>query len=291
MYKQNVPLIATAIITLCLLSFPISSDAFEIESLWSDYGPVAYDYGNDDIAFTVKTDVPYSGIDWYIDFYDGEGFQYQETEDGDGVRKYDDFSHHDLSGTLTEQKYTVKACAFLYGEDATYFSDSKTYDLFVFKPMTESQTEREKSDVLATVFSDISGSLTLYRQYYDGSNISMECSGYVWNHRNNDVRIKMGGVFRHEILNKDLDELEYPLPQLWVEPGNTYGPHSSSDRPEGPFSFPCSWIGETETWESSAYLRITLEDGTNYDSYHIRSDVSFKQTFNLNADNFSNGYE
>ena len=136
----------TALISILLLSSAISGDAFEIESLWSDYGPVAYDYGNDDIAFTLTTDVPYSAVDWYIDFHDDKGYKYQTTIQGNGTKTYCDFHPDSLPGALTGEKYTIKATAVFFDEDLNPIKNTDTYDILVLRPLILTQTKRELVD-------------------------------------------------------------------------------------------------------------------------------------------------
>lgn len=170
LFKLRITVIAAAIITLC---FVISSDAYEIESLSSDYGTIVYDYGWDYILFTLTTDVAYSQIDWYIDFHDDEGYQLQETVFNDGKKTISHFNPDSLPGEITGKKYTIKADVLFIDADFNSFNDSDTCDIYVCKPIIETRTKRELMDNKTKYYPDVSGNVELSAYCRIGNDLIM----------------------------------------------------------------------------------------------------------------------
>ncbi len=125
--KFQTTLIASAI-TLCLFSFVGISDAINIEQMAPTDGSyeVTQIY-NRYLVHTemVKTDVPYSRIEWYVDNV------LRETSSGDGIKTEATFQPYFLSGSAAGTDYVIKAIAYPWDGDG---SDTDFFTLTVFLP-------------------------------------------------------------------------------------------------------------------------------------------------------------
>ena len=247
--------------TISLLSFAISGDTFEIESLWSDYGPVAYDYGYDDIAFTLKTDVPYASIDWYIDFPDDdEGYKYQKTIHGNGTSTHCDFHPDSLPGAVTSNEYTIKAIAYFYDADGNSVSDTDTYDIVVFKPIVLTQTKRELMDNKPKYFPDVYGYVKLYGYYRIGNAIYMDyyISAYFKGDQND----------RYTVWAECKNTIFGLKPSVFGSSG--WKKIHKKDRSMTVSDSVLNSLdgGENREYTCEAYIRLVVQGGDKEDNYH-----------------------
>ena len=268
MFKFKSTLIALAITFFMLAGFVNSSDAIEIVELRGYNGSnIDYYYGYPYFTFYVRTNEPYGGLIWSVD-----GGPKKATL-GDGKKKDHYFSFSNFSGSLKGNTYKIEVSA--YGLDPnghfvvpTDNMDTTTYDFTLYEPIIETQTSREKSG-LSKGDPHVYGNVRLWRQYFDGSVISIDCSAYAHNSSDNSDSVEAYGVFRHTILNKPFDERETFMPALEFSPGESYGPYVS-----GSLSFPCTHIIKGDRWDSDAYIRLKIK-GELPDDYYIGNVITF----------------
>ncbi len=252
--------------TIILLGFINTSSAdIEIETL--EVYPTLDSYDRFSMLVYVQTSEPYHGIDYYLDD------TWIERAYGDGTRTVDYlwYDESDFGGELTGTKHTLKLSVMQSsGNDVVV-----TKPFFVFKPLEESRTVRENKGQEPR-YPHVSGSVTLYEQSYDGTNITIDADAYAQNASGAEESVEMYGVFRHTILNKPFDEIEVYMPGRDVKPGDSYGPYYS-----GRLSYACSEIEEGDTWNSNAYIRLRLDGSNGIDDYYIDHTVYFDESYNL----------
>ena len=258
--------ITVSIVFLFVIGISQSQAEFEIEEMYPSIGDyIEYTDSFYHYAY-VKTSEPYIVVDWYING------NYAGYSTGDNVKTEATFSPNPYRypGSLRGKVYTIKAVAYsLYDEnEKKHHSDTASYDVTLYEPFIETQTTREKGGGRKGD-PHVSGYVKLWRQYFDGSVISINCSAYAYNSRKNSDSVEAYGVFRHTILNKPFDERETFMPSLEIAPGESYGPYVSGD-----LSFPCTHIEKGDRWDSDAYIRLKI-NGRLPDDYFIGNVIKF----------------
>ncbi len=166
-------LIAT-LIAICFLSFGMisSSNAAEIIEFPSDTEDTSYGGYTYHMAY-LKTDVPYTAVDWYI----GD-WQWQESDMGDGVTTTAYFCPYDkIPGVIKGKKYTITAKAWFEGSH-----DIKSYTVRMFEPIWLYGTGPNTG---------ARGTVEISRFYYDGSQIIMDAYAFAYNPKNNPKAKKL----------------------------------------------------------------------------------------------------
>ena len=98
--------------------------------------------------------------------------------------------------------------------------------------------------------SGVSGKSILYRQYYDGVYITIDCSIYASN--GSAIDRKAHGKFRHTIKGKPPVE-KFQLEEPLLKNNHIYGPKSDSLR------IFVGKIGKDATYDSNAYVRLVVD--------------------------------
>ncbi len=160
-----------------------------------------------------------------------------------------------FDGHIKIAEYDVKAEVWFYDADGnpTTVSDSSETSTSVYKPVIADDSGYKKTGVY--------GYSELTAHYYDGSYIVMD--GYVWAYNGTGENARGFGRFRHTAINKNLDELEKPLPNESFKTGETYGYGTSHWGTY--FNFFAGEIVDGGEWVCNAYLRINVHQGKTDD--------------------------
>ena len=153
-----------------------------------------------------------------------------------------------FDGHIKIAEYDIKADVTFEGA-----SDSSTTTTSVYKPVFNPNGYQRTG---------VYGYSELTAHYFDGSSIVMD--GYVSAYNGTGDNARGFGRFRHTAVNKNLDELEDPLPNENFQQGETYG-YSTSDW--GTF-FNFDTGGElqgNDTWVCNAYIRLKVHQGVTDD--------------------------
>ena len=81
--------------------------------------------------------------------------------------------------------------------------------------------------------------------------------GYVYAYNGIGGDARGSGKFKHTALNKQLDELEFPLPGKTFKLGETYAYSTGSFD----LSFPAGTLSEDNVWKCEAYIRLRVGHG------------------------------
>ncbi len=210
---------------------------FRIVSMYASYGYDVYDFGNGaSHTAEVVTSEPYSsikGVDWYLNDV------YHSSTLGNGVKTYAFNDFTGLYGDLKGTKYTITAKAWILEDDGEFFSATKTYTIRAYQPISD-----DDDDKLPGVY----GLARLFRQYYDGANITINC--YILAHNKTNNERKASGKFKHEVSGFPVIERNQPE-EIMTANGGSYSKSDSLPQPVGT-------IGPGDRYESVAYVRLVV---------------------------------
>lgn len=235
----------TAILTVfVLLSFVNHSNAASITS-FSVYA--TYDSGSGgSVSANLSADEDILFIDWYVKqtFPKNEADSDYEfiTTSMHNDTKSVNVSVGSFDGHIKIADYAIKAVvSFVDSSDEDAFS---TFN--VYKPEKDS-TPYKKTGIY--------GYAELTAHYYDGSSIIMDGYVYAYNGIGGDAR--GSGKFKHTALNKQLDELEFPLRGKTFKLGETYAYSTGSFD----LSFEAGTLSKVNIWKCEAYIRLRVGHG------------------------------
>lgn len=211
-----IAVIITAFMFVCFINSSHADKIVEFPSDTEDYSWSGYTYHT---AY-LKTDVPYTAVDWYI----GD-WQYQETDQGDGVTKEAYFSPYDkIPGEIKGKKYEITAKVWFPNTH-----EVRSYKVRMFEPKIISGTK--KPVVAKNLQGDgIYGYVELRRHYHDGSSIVVEA--YLSARNKTKISVRASSWLRHTRFAVDdgrtLWTTEDPGPSKDVPPGEIYSNSGSS---------------------------------------------------------------
>ncbi len=242
--------IAAVIASLFLIGVLNNSHAASITSLSvsanTDYG------GGSDFSASLSADQDISYIDWYVKqtYPAGEAdsdYEHVHTSMHNSGTRSVSVSLGSYAGHIKIAGYDIKAeVTFSDG------SDSSTTSTSVYKPVFN-DSGYQKTGVY--------GYSELTAHYYDGSYIVMD--GYAWAYNGTGDSARGFGRFRHTAINKNLDELEKPLPNEIFEQGETYS--YSTSHWGTYFNYFCGELSQENVWKCNAYLRLKVHQGKTDD--------------------------
>ena len=263
--RLKIRAIALVIVSLLLIGFVVKSEAIEIVSLSGN--SEAYNYGDDNFYCyaVVETDVPIYHVSWSID----NEVVYSETLDSTTKFAYFYPNASDCPGHIKGDKYEVAVTVWEWDAEAEQFrSNSSGYDLTVFQPMFTSEVQ-----VKPQKFESVSGYSELNRQYYDGSNITINC--YVSASNSKGVDRRAYSRFKHNLTGRAEIVREKPLnAEGDIEPqriGPNFGSYSHSD------SLTHYNVGDLQDgdYTSDAYVRLVVQGIGGEDHYFVGNDETF----------------
>ena len=243
--------IAAVIASLLLIGVLNNSYAASITSLSvsanTDYG------GGSDFSASLSADEDISYIDWYVkqtypaDEADSDYEHVHTSMHNSGTRSVS-VRIGSFNGHIKIAEYDIKAEVTF--EDA---SDSSTTTTSVYKPVYKGGYQK----------TGVHGYSELTAHYYDGSYIVMD--GYVSAYNGTGENARGFGRFRHTAINKNLDELEEPLPNEIFEQGETYS--YSTSHWGTYFNYFCGELQDVDggEWVCNAYLRLKVHQGKTDD--------------------------
>ena len=257
--------IAAVIASLLLIGFVVKSEAIEIVSLSGNSEAYNYGDGNFYCYAVVETDVPIYQVSWSID----NEVVYSETLDSTTKFAYFYPNASDCPGHIKGDKYEVGVKVWEWDAEAEEFrSNSSSYNLTVFQPKftTEVETPPKKHE-------SVSGYSELTRQYYDGNNITIDCSVSASNSKG--VRQTAYSRFKHSLTGHRTIERDHPLDaDDNIEPqriGPNFGSYSHSDslkhRNVGPL--------KGQNLISGGYVRLVIGGFGGEDHYIVDNSVEF----------------
>ena len=185
--KFQVFLIATAITFLTLLSFAGKSPALEIEEVRPFYwGYDLYEYGGSNgvshYAYA-KTDKPYYVVQWYVNgVYVGYSPGANEGEENGPTEASCYFEVG--TGTISGTTYTITAIATDQENHNDDLSDTDSYEVTVYKPIT-------KTDPTPKMLDDVYGRAELSRHYRNGNDVIMDYYVTVYYHGDEEVEYRV----------------------------------------------------------------------------------------------------
>ena len=278
MSRYKFILTAAVLAAFIFVGFVNSSDA-DINIVYMEISSEIYNWGYVYDYVTMETDEPYDVIDWYIGHPDdGHSLQYVGATQGDGATTYAYFSPDvsDCPGHIKGKKYRVAAKVWWYDDDNNGWSDYEFRDFIVFKPIVKTEVEDPPKKAR-----NVSACSYLYRQYYTGDAIKIDC--YAWAYNPYETRIYAWSRFKHALTGKPTIERDHPHPN-GEDPQRIGGKYGQFSHPDTLTHTNIDLRGKR--YESRAYVRLIVRGGGE-DHYLIRH----SETFNSNDEPYDAGEE
>ncbi len=170
---------------------------------------------------------------------------------GNGVKTYASFNPYWLSGTLKGTKYTIMAKALYIDDNGDLHSDTKTYDLTVYKPYIDSGVKVKTWEKVRVT--GVYGYAECTKHYYDGISIRFECRISASN--STEKNWNAHGRFQHYINGELQGSKDQPYKAL--PSGGYYGSYPGS------FSYAIPTesgrILKGDSYDSYAYIKLYVE--------------------------------
>ena len=224
---------------------------FVKSELRSAYGSEAYDYGGGicDTA-RIETDVNVSDIEWKKN---GNVVGISQNVNSTQAS----FSISGLTGDLFGNQYTIEAVAWFLDDEGTWHSDTESYDITVYKPISKSIPDGDRHVLFVSAYVEIR------KQTYDQASGVMNFGYYVSAaHQGGDKSATLKTEYKASFPDLGIEE-KREADRGTITKLRSY----FSDSGSLSATLSGGWAGVS--YGGEAYVRLIVDSNDGRDEYHL----------------------